>query len=75
MYKRPDVLFEIVKSAKEDGILVVRSPYEADWQLVSLMDQGIVDFIITDDCDIPVLVILTTFDASSCDKNGIIRPF
>jgi exonuclease-1 len=53
MRVRPDILFEVVEMAKKEGIMVVGAPFEADHQLKSLLDQGIVDFVLTEDSDIP----------------------
>ena len=50
---RVDILFEVLQMAKREGIPVVGSAFEADHQLVSLMNQNIIDFVLTNDGDIP----------------------
>ena len=50
---RVDILFEVLQMAKREGIPVVGSAFEADHQLISLMNQNIIDFVLTNDGDIP----------------------
>ena len=48
-----DILFEVIKMAKQEHIPVGGSAFEADHQLISLKNQNIIDFILTNDGDIP----------------------
>ena len=50
---RPDVLYEVVRKAEDAGAVVICAPFEADHQLIALDRQGIADFVITDDSDLP----------------------
>ena len=50
---RVDILFEVLQMAKREGIPVVGSAFEAYHQLISLMNQNIIDFVLTNDGDIP----------------------
>ena len=53
VYFRSDILYEVVSLARKEGFHVVGAPFEADSQLVSLIRQNIVDFVVTNDSDIP----------------------
>ena len=50
---REDIIYEAKVMADQEGIRVIGSPFEADSQLIALMDQAIVDFVVTDDSNIP----------------------
>lgn len=52
--KIDEFIFHVVadKLAKE-GIRIICAPFEADSQLVSLYKQGIIDYAVTEDSDIP----------------------
>ena len=54
-YVREDVLFEVLQMARSEKIRVVRAPFESDHQLHALQVQGIVDYVLSDDSDIPYL--------------------
>jgi 5'-3' exonuclease len=55
VYVREDVVALVLELACEMNIGCVGSPFEADWQLVHLERQGIIDAIITVDSDLIVL--------------------
>ena len=48
-----DIVYKVVEMAKREGFRVICSPFEADSQLISLMNQGIIDLVVTKDSDIP----------------------
>ena len=48
-----DVFYEVAEKLKKEGIRTICAPYEADSQLVALSRQGIIDYAVTDDSDIP----------------------
>jgi len=50
---REDVLFEVKAMAERENFRVVGSPFEADTQLIALMNQGVIDYVLTNDSDIP----------------------
>ena len=50
---REDVLFEVKAMAERENFRVVGSPFEADSQLIALINQGIIDCVLTNDSDIP----------------------
>ena len=52
-YVWEDILFEVVAMAQRENIPVVGSTFEADHQLISLMNQNIIDFVLTNDSDLP----------------------
>ena len=52
-YMREDIIYEVKVMADQEGICVIGSPFEADSQLISLMNQGIVDFVVTNNSNIP----------------------
>ena len=54
-----DILFEVLQMAKQEGIPVVGSAFEAYHQLISLMNQNIIDFVLTNNGDIPLKVVVT----------------
>lgn len=54
-FVREDILYEVVNMAKEEGMPVVGAPFEADHQIVSLAMQGVVDYVFTDDSDLPFI--------------------
>jgi exonuclease-1 len=54
-YVREDVLFEVLQMARSEKIRVVGAPFESDHQLHALQVQGIVDYVLSDDSDIPYL--------------------
>ena len=49
---RNDVLFQVLAVAKEMKVDVIGSPFEADHMLVSLANQGIIDFVQSNDADL-----------------------
>ena len=49
---REDIIYEVKAMADQEGIRVIGSPFEADSQLILLMNQGIVDFVVTNNSNI-----------------------
>lgn len=39
--------------AVREGFCVVGSPFEGDTQLISLMNQSIIDYVVMNNCDMP----------------------
>ena len=48
-----DIIYKVKVVVDQEGIRVIGSPFKADSQLISLMDQEIIDFVVTKDSDIP----------------------
>ena len=67
---RNDVLFQVLAVAKEMKVDVIGSPFEADHMLVSLANQGIIDFVQSNDADLTTCgapkVITTITKAGNC---------
>eukprot|EP00956_Cyclotella_meneghiniana_P030798 scaffold78688_cov59-Cyclotella_meneghiniana.AAC.6 len=54
-HPREDFIAMIIAFCKEKGIKFCSAPFEADWQLVSLQKQGIIQHILSSDGDLLVL--------------------
>eukprot|EP00956_Cyclotella_meneghiniana_P000217 scaffold276_cov47-Cyclotella_meneghiniana.AAC.8 len=54
-HPREDFIAMIIAFCKEKGIKYCSAPFEADWQLVSLQKQGIIQHILSSDGDLLVL--------------------
>jgi hypothetical protein len=50
---REDIIFEVLQLAKQQDIKVAGAPFEAEWHLVSLLSQGVIDYTWSSDSDIP----------------------
>jgi 5'-3' exonuclease len=50
-YVRSDIVATVIKIAKELGVEFYSAPFEADWQLVSMEREGLIDFILSTDSD------------------------
>ncbi|XP_064402731.1 exonuclease 1-like [Halichondria panicea] len=50
----PDMALALIKECRKIGVECVVAPYEADSQLTYLQNEGIVDFVITEDSDLLV---------------------
>ena len=48
-----DVFYEVMERLKQEGVRIICAPFEADSQLVALSRQGIIDYAVTNDSDIP----------------------
>jgi 5'-3' exonuclease len=50
-----DVPAAVYRWAKANNVRIVCAPFEAEWQLVALLRQGVVDAIVSTDTDNLVL--------------------
>ena len=71
VYPREDILKLVVQWMKEEDILHFSAPFEAEWQLVSLERQGLIDAIVSEDGDCLILgaktvVTRLNFSTGSC---------
>ena len=79
MFPRNDVYGEVIWHLKDKGIPVFGAPFETDHQMVALQHQGMIDFVISKDTDMPFLGIARTiynFNATSgrCDLLELYGP-
>lgn len=54
VYIRDDLMYEVIKYCEKEDIRYIGAPFEADSQIISLFAQGIVDYALTEDSDIPL---------------------
>lgn len=53
VHVRSDVLYEVLDMARAMGCGYVGAPFEADSQIIAMMKQGIAEFCLTNDSDLP----------------------